>query len=104
MVVLIEVAGWLVFGVAVVGVVINFALSRRDAGHRPHPATRKMVLGCMIAAGVMLALAYALAALGVADTLIDTGRRGSSLWVPAAIFALVAAGGISAWRRGPQQS
>ena len=90
MVVLIEVAGWLLFAVAIAGILLNVALSRRNPDHRPHAATRQVVLGCMIAGGVM----------DLADTLMDTGRRGRSLWVPVAIFALLAASGIRAWRRG----
>ena len=99
--VLIEVTGWVIFGLAAAGVVLNFALSRRGADRRASSAARRMVIGCMIAGGVMLAFAYAFAALGASETLIATGRRGGSLWVPAAIFALVAVAGVRAWRKGP---
>lgn len=54
MVVLIEIAGWLVLGVALAGIVLNFVVSRREADHQPHSATRKVVVGCMIAGGVMM--------------------------------------------------
>ena len=104
MIVVFEVAGWLLFFVAVAGILLNFALSRRDADHKPAAATRHVVLGCMVAGGVMLAVAYALAALGLTETLVGTGRRGGSLWVPAAVFALVAASGIRTWQRGRQQA
>ena len=104
MVVLIEVAGWLLFAGAIAGILLNFALSRRNPDHRPHAATRQLVLGCMIAGGVLLATAYTLGALDLADTLMDSGRRGGSLWVPVVIFGLLAISGVRAWRRGGADS
>lgn len=100
MIVTMEVAGWLLFAVTVAGIFLNFALSRRNPDHRPGAATRQILLGCMVVGSAMLALVYTLAALGVADALIDSGRRGRSLWVPATIFVLAAGSGLLAWRRG----
>lgn len=100
MIVVMEVAGWLLFAVTVAGILLNFALFRGNPDHRPRAATRQVLLGSAIVGGAMLALVYTLAALGTSDTLLDTGRRGGSLWVPTVLFAFVAGSGLAAWRRG----
>lgn len=88
-----EVLAWAIFLGGVVVMFVRAALGMRSREQRTR--TGRILAWSMLVSGPILAVVYGLATLDLADTLMDSGRRGGEPWFPAVlgvVFTAVAPG------------
>ena len=78
-----EVLAWVIFLGGIVVMFVRGALGMRSIEQRTR--TGRILAWSMLVSGTILAVVYGLATFDLADTIIDSGRRGGEPWFPAAL-------------------
>lgn len=98
-----EVFAWLAFLAGVIAMFVRAAMGKRSVEEKTR--TGRILGIAMLTCGPLLAVVYGLATLDMADTVIDSGRRGGEPWFPAVLgvmFTVLAPGVLR--RTGTSQS